>query len=250
VGLEDVLGGLEPGVLRVAALHGGDELHVLPRLERLLGGLRAGVVERQRLEALEVGHLAGVHALAGLDAQLPERRAVLRRRLADEDQAVHLRLDGVVAGADGRELAHDRDALLDGLAHGRDDGVAVVGLDDEGLELARRDRVLDLRDLRRRVEVRVEELDLDVLLGGLLLDAGVGRLGERVRAGEAEERDLLDLLGRRLAATAAAGSAGSSSDPQAANVSAMSAAAAVAVHRALTVSLLRGEGRRSRRHLA
>ena len=81
---------------------------------------------------------------------LAERRAVLRGRLADEVHAVDLRLDRVVLRADRRELADHGDALLDRLADRRHDGVAVVGLDDERLELARGDRVLDLRDLLGR----------------------------------------------------------------------------------------------------
>src|SRR3712207_8992021 len=54
----------EAGRLRVAALDRRHELDVRRLRELGLHGLGAGVVQRQRLEALEVGDLAGVDALA------------------------------------------------------------------------------------------------------------------------------------------------------------------------------------------
>src|SRR5581483_3972642 len=155
---ENILRGLQARRLRVAALGRRDHLDVLRRLQRLQHGRGPRVVERKRLEALQIGDLAGIDPGARLDAELAERRAVGHGRLADEDQPRYLRLDRGVVRADRGELAHDRDALLDRLPDRRDDRVPVVGLHDEDLVLAGRDRILDLRDLRLRVEVRIEEL--------------------------------------------------------------------------------------------
>src|SRR6266498_3325094 len=142
--LEHVLRRLQAGRLRVAALDGRHKIDLLRRLEHRVYGRRPSVVEREGLEALEISDVARVLLPAGRYAELPETGAVPHGRLADEDQPRHLRLDGVVAWPDRRELADDLDARLDRLFDDGDDGVAVVRLDDERLVLPRRDRILDL----------------------------------------------------------------------------------------------------------
>jgi len=107
----------------------------------------------------------------------------------------------------GVNSVDDGDVCLQRLLDHRDDSIAVVGLDHERLVATGRNRVLDLRDLGLRIEVRIEELRRDVIRLRRLLHSGPCRLGERIRRGEAEEGDRLDLalLCRRGAGARAGG---------------------------------------------
>ena len=135
--------------------------------------------------------------LAGHDAQLGQPLAVVDDRGADVGgHPLDLRLDAVVVGPDRRELADDDDPRRDRLLDHRHDRVAVVRLDDERLELAGGDGVLDLRDLRRRIEVGIEEARRGAHLRRRLLHPGPRRLGEAVGRREAEEGHV-DRLDRR-----------------------------------------------------
>ena len=177
--LQHVLRRLLAGVRRVAALGVGDELGVgRAGGERRLEGVGAGVVERQRLQALEVRDVAGRPRLAGLDGRA--RRAPCRSRSASRRRrrCPDLRLERVELAAERGERRDDRDALGGRLGGGRAGADGVGGEHDVDLRVALDRLVLHRLDLGGAVvggAGEVDELDPELL--------GLGLHGLRPRPG-------------------------------------------------------------------
>jgi hypothetical protein len=132
----------------------------------------AGALEWKLRQAGDVGDLAGILALASLDDNLGDVGAILLEGDAGVDElALYLWLERVKARAAGGEDAANDDAFGNCLLDDRREGIAVVRLNDEAIELTRGDRVLELAVLPLRVELAIEGVDGGVHACGNFLDS-------------------------------------------------------------------------------
>ena len=177
----------------------------------LVERLAQGAVERGRLDRPDVADVARVGRLLGAGRTtsspifLPSvlgTNATLALRPGICDSAVVLSAPRIWSMLPTAMPGVDR--LLDVLDHPG----AVQRLGDDRVELARRDRVLELLRLGRRVEVRVEDGQLGVAGGGRGLGRGEHRgvvaVGDRERQVGDLEGLLVERSGRPTAAAALA----------------------------------------------